>query len=128
MNAAVFHSGRRAMIAMPAVFNKLPASMAQLSSVFRFDQVINGPTLTGITGQWSRQVVSVAQGGRLSTSLSGGAMWDALVSGLWNIKRTVQPSLIKRKRKHGFLARVADKDGRRILDNRRRKGRKNLCA
>jgi large subunit ribosomal protein L34 len=81
--------------------------------------------LTGITGQWSRQVVSASQGGRLSTS---GGLWDALVSGLWNIKRTFQPSLIKRKRKHGFLARVADKDGRRILDNRRRKGRKNLCA
>lgn len=51
-----------------------------------------------------------------------------LDSGLWLIKRTFQPSLIRRKRKHGFLARSADKDGITILNRRRRKGRRKLCA
>ncbi len=43
------------------------------------------------------------------------------------IKRTFQPSLIRRKRKHGFLKRIATKDGRAILNHRRSKGRKSLC-
>lgn len=47
---------------------------------------------------------------------------------IWNIKRTFQPSLIRRKRKHGFLARKMTKDGRKILQRRNAKGRKALCA
>jgi large subunit ribosomal protein L34 len=47
---------------------------------------------------------------------------------IWNVKRTFQPSLIRRKRKHGFLARTRTKDGRTILNRRRRAGRTKLCA
>ncbi len=44
------------------------------------------------------------------------------------MKMTFQPSRLRRKRKLGFRARMATRNGRKIISHRRRIGRKRLSA
>lgn len=53
---------------------------------------------------------------------------DEALPAIHAIKRTFQPSLVRRKRKHGFLKRLRHRHGRKILQRRRAKNRLRMAC
>ena len=62
-----------------------------------------------------------------ATPIFSGILSDYLAStAIWWIKRTFQPSVLRKKRQHGYLNRSKSVGGRKILRRRKAKGRARL--
>ena len=111
--------------------NSSLSSVSLVSALSRFANIlvpsIPSPTSLSLLSSSSKSYISpiapLGLGKQIANTLS-----DALSDVIFQLKRTFQPSLIRRKRKHGFLARTNCRHGRKIIQRRLEKGRRALCA
>jgi large subunit ribosomal protein L34 len=115
-----------------SLVNRLLPTVSRLgfSAKYLATRTYGAPSITG------QHVLSTSSPGSVplalmmnpfSSSLSS-MFTDFVEDAIWFIKRTFQPSLLRRKRKHGFLSRIATNNGKKTLSRRRQKNRRYVSA
>ena len=132
---------RLARFVIPQGLHEVPsAATSTTTSVSTLGQEVH----TGMQNSFGQQLermginireqlsTAIAPGESAALDLIGGAIRnrvaDMFNNGIMFIMRTFQPSLVRMKRKHGFLARQRTRGGQKVLNRRRFKGRRRLCS
>lgn len=108
---------------LAALWRGLPAALIDTPSLYRICPPVEGSLEVGEEGGEAPRCDGRARSSR--PQLSHPAFLSPMLA---HTKRTYQPSVLIRKRRHGFLGRAATPTGRRVLAARRSKGRRVLSA
>ena len=121
------HHTHRCITISPAISMEDIISNRGLSFTGFFPLVNNCPTFNNN----NNSTITIATTDTSFTSI-GHKLVDSLQSlfdlSTWLIKRTFQPSIIRKRRKHGFRRRKESVGGNRVLKRRLAKGRMRLGA
>mmetsp|Transcript_19066 Transcript_19066/g.27146 ORF Transcript_19066/g.27146 Transcript_19066/m.27146 type:complete len:143 (+) Transcript_19066:179-607(+) len=124
LNQAAAKAARQINTASAGQFNfYCPSASSNSWAAMRFAKFDLAPSLSKLLPQ-NNQVGAIT----IATNTSIVGSLQSLLRDLstWLIKRTFQPSIVRKRRKHGFLRRQESVGGRRVLKRRAAKGRIRL--